>query len=135
MTGSRVRALGVPTRAPGPTIWSRNRVTAPATAPGGGGRRPLQARRVRSGFGAKAVTSRHIGRPGIVGPAWSRKPFRLRSQPRPSDLCWGARNITDTPIYDAVEREWLARGRAVPRAPESWSMRGAASTDDLLLRA
>ncbi|OKI48991.1 hypothetical protein AMK15_34655 [Streptomyces sp. MJM1172] len=46
-----------------------------------------------------------------------------------------ARRITDTPIHDAVEREWLARGRAVPRAPEPWTMRGPVSTDDLFLRA
>ncbi|WP_267882172.1 hypothetical protein [Streptomyces katrae] len=43
--------------------------------------------------------------------------------------------MTDTPIYDAVEREWLAWGREVPRAPATWSARGPVITGDLFLRA
>ncbi|MFD6917297.1 hypothetical protein [Streptomyces virginiae] len=42
--------------------------------------------------------------------------------------------MSDTPIYDSVEREWLTRGRTVPRAPAPWAAR-AVNTGDLFLRA
>ncbi|MEU6895364.1 hypothetical protein ABZ934_27010 [Streptomyces sp. NPDC046557] len=48
---------------------------------------------------------------------------------------WG--QVSDVPIYDAVERQWLADGREVPRRPGSSrsGVRPAAEGGDLFLRA
>ncbi|MFC6136567.1 MULTISPECIES: hypothetical protein [Streptomyces] len=32
-------------------------------------------------------------------------------------LEWAPRKVSDTPVYDALERQWLAEGREVPRRP------------------
>ncbi|MGR4878040.1 hypothetical protein ACIPUC_01195 [Streptomyces sp. LARHCF249] len=43
---------------------------------------------------------------------------------------------SDAPIYDAVERQWLALGREVPRRPGlSWSGRNPVNAEDLFRRA
>ncbi|MGW0391838.1 hypothetical protein ACWDYJ_13290 [Streptomyces sp. NPDC003042] len=44
--------------------------------------------------------------------------------------------VSDAPIYDAVERQWLAEGREVPRrARLSFDGRHLMSADDLFGRA
>lgn len=46
------------------------------------------------------------------------------------------RQVSDAPIYDAVERQWLAEGREVPRrAGLGWGGRGPVNTGDLFHRA
>lgn len=47
---------------------------------------------------------------------WSRKPFHPQTGPV-SPLEWAPRKVSDTPVYDALERQWLAEGREVPRRP------------------
>ncbi|MGW6979253.1 hypothetical protein ACWGE1_07380 [Streptomyces sp. NPDC054932] len=43
---------------------------------------------------------------------------------------------SDAPIYDAVERQWLAQGREVPRRPgRTWNGRHPVHADDLFRRA
>lgn len=32
-------------------------------------------------------------------------------------LEWAPRKVSDTPIYDALEEQWLGEGREVPRCP------------------
>ncbi|MGR4880500.1 hypothetical protein ACIPUC_13825 [Streptomyces sp. LARHCF249] len=51
-------------------------------------------------------------------------------------LAWTPRHISDAPIYDALERQWLAEGREVPRRP-GMSTGGLhrRNTDDLFHRA
>ncbi|MBT2446205.1 hypothetical protein J7F03_03690 [Streptomyces sp. ISL-43] len=44
--------------------------------------------------------------------------------------------VSDAPIYDAVERQWLAEGREVPRRPGlTWGGRRPVNTGDLFHRA
>ncbi|MFJ3174887.1 hypothetical protein ACIPJK_29405 [Streptomyces roseus] len=44
--------------------------------------------------------------------------------------------MSDTPIYDAVERQWLAEGRDVPRRPgPTWGARTPVNVGDLFNRA
>ncbi|MFD6973930.1 hypothetical protein [Streptomyces sp. NPDC059979] len=46
------------------------------------------------------------------------------------------RQASDTPIYDAVERQWLAQGLEVPRRPDpSWRRRNPVDIGDLFGRA
>ncbi|MFE5809497.1 hypothetical protein [Streptomyces sp. NPDC056491] len=46
------------------------------------------------------------------------------------------RQASDTPVYDAVVRQWLAQGREVPRRPgPSWGGRHPVNPDDLFRRA
>ncbi|MFC9292978.1 hypothetical protein ACFTWH_06230 [Streptomyces sp. NPDC057011] len=43
---------------------------------------------------------------------------------------------SDAPIYDALERQWLAQGREVPRRPGlAWDGPRPARSDDLFRRA
>ncbi|MCY0932310.1 hypothetical protein OTB20_40410 [Streptomyces sp. H27-H1] len=45
------------------------------------------------------------------------------------------RQGSDAPIYDAVERQWLAEGREVPRRPgQAWGGRRTVNTGDLFHR-
>ncbi|MBT2545795.1 hypothetical protein J7E99_35260 [Streptomyces sp. ISL-44] len=44
--------------------------------------------------------------------------------------------VSDAPIYDAVERQWLAEGREVPRRPGlAWGGRLPVNVGDLFHRA
>lgn len=49
---------------------------------------------------------------------------------------WASRKVSDTPIHDALRRQWLAEGRAVPRrpGPPSGALHGM-TTGDLFQRA
>ncbi|MGW7456381.1 hypothetical protein [Streptomyces sp. NPDC054797] len=52
---------------------------------------------------------------------------------RPTQESW---QVADAPIYDAVERQWLAEGREVPRRQGlSWGSPCAVNAGDLLRRA
>ncbi|MFF4448340.1 hypothetical protein [Streptomyces sp. NPDC001502] len=64
---------------------------------------------------------------------------RTVSPPDWAGFTWLAKEIrqaSDTPIYDAVERQWLAHGREVPRRPgPSWGGGRAVNPGDLFRRA
>ncbi|MEU8844441.1 hypothetical protein AB0D97_35985 [Streptomyces roseus] len=51
---------------------------------------------------------------------------------RPAEEFW---QVFDTPIYDAVERQWLAEGRDVPRRPGTRGDRRPVNAGDLFHRA
>ncbi|MFJ6797316.1 hypothetical protein [Streptomyces sp. NPDC091268] len=48
---------------------------------------------------------------------------------------WMPRKVCDAPIYEALEREWLAAGREVPRRPVPSTGRHRITGGDLFQRA
>ncbi|MGW0395919.1 hypothetical protein ACWDYJ_34665 [Streptomyces sp. NPDC003042] len=60
-------------------------------------------------------------------------PLERAGLARPAQEFW---QVSDAPIYDAVERQWLAEGREVPRRPGlAWGGRRLMKAGDLFQRA